>query len=257
MNRTLTITGIAGIALLAVTAQADQIQVEITGQVVFNGIGDGALGGVGGGDDAVMSFTLDSDTFVDGIPGDVRSYEIDQTSFTVSFGDAETGLIEMELIDPFPAGETPYFSIVEGFPVSDGFFVSTSTSSPGGVPLAQDPYNANFSVGYVGETLDSLDVMNSLGTYEYDGLTNFGFNLWAIFPDNVVMEIDFLQMTISTVAAECTGDLDDDGVVGPADLATLLGAWGPNPGSPSDLDGDGNVNAADLAMLLGAWGPCP
>jgi hypothetical protein len=46
-------------------------------------------------------------------------------------------------------------------------------------------------------------------------------------------------------------DLDGDGVVGPQDLATLLGNWG-NPGA-GDIDGDGQVGAADLAALLGAW----
>jgi hypothetical protein len=46
-------------------------------------------------------------------------------------------------------------------------------------------------------------------------------------------------------------DLDGDGIVGPSDLAILLGAWG-TPG-PGDLDGDGVVGSADLAILLGAW----
>lgn len=49
-------------------------------------------------------------------------------------------------------------------------------------------------------------------------------------------------------------DLDDDGDVDAADLAILLGAWGPCPASCwADLDLDGVVNAADLAILLGAW----
>ena len=56
---------------------------------------------------------------------------------------------------------------------------------------------------------------------------------------------------------ECSTDLDDSGGVGAADLAELLGAWGPNPGHPADLDGDGNVGPLDLALVLGNWGPCP
>ena len=47
-------------------------------------------------------------------------------------------------------------------------------------------------------------------------------------------------------------DLDFDGVVGAADLALLLGAWGSS--GPGDLDHSGTVGAADLALLLGAWG---
>lgn len=50
------------------------------------------------------------------------------------------------------------------------------------------------------------------------------------------------------------GDLNGDGTVGAADLAMLLGAWGPaSLGSPADLNGDGEVGPQDLAMLLGAW----
>lgn len=58
-----------------------------------------------------------------------------------------------------------------------------------------------------------------------------------------------------TVIASCPADLDDDGLVGSQDLATLLGGWG-QPG-PTDLDRDGTTGAADLSSLLGTWGPCP
>ncbi len=54
-----------------------------------------------------------------------------------------------------------------------------------------------------------------------------------------------------------SADLDCDGTVGPADLALLLGSWGPcGAGVPclADLDHSGDVGAPDLAILLGAWG---
>ncbi len=54
----------------------------------------------------------------------------------------------------------------------------------------------------------------------------------------------------------CPTDLDGDGIVGPADLAQVLGAWGPNPRHPADFNGDGEVGPADLAALLGSWGAC-
>ncbi len=54
----------------------------------------------------------------------------------------------------------------------------------------------------------------------------------------------------------CPADFDGDGAVGAADLAELLGSWGPCEGCPADLDDDGNVGPFDLALLLGAWGPC-
>lgn len=55
-------------------------------------------------------------------------------------------------------------------------------------------------------------------------------------------------------------DFNGDGVVGPADLAVLLGQWGVcQPSGPCTADiappgGDGVVGAGDLAVLLGSWG---
>ncbi len=57
-------------------------------------------------------------------------------------------------------------------------------------------------------------------------------------------------------APACPWDFDGDGTTGPADLAVVLGNWGPNAGHPADLDGDGVVGPADLALVLGNWGPC-
>jgi len=51
----------------------------------------------------------------------------------------------------------------------------------------------------------------------------------------------------------CSPDLNNDGVVNGADLALLLGQWGPSTGTCADLNFDGAVNGADLAILLGAW----
>ena len=56
---------------------------------------------------------------------------------------------------------------------------------------------------------------------------------------------------------DCAEDIDGDGIVGPLDLALVLGFWGPCEGCDMDLDGDGIVGPFDLALVLGAWGPCP
>lgn len=52
-----------------------------------------------------------------------------------------------------------------------------------------------------------------------------------------------------------TGDLDGDGLVGVADLAVLLGAWGPATGDceAGDLTGDALVGPSDLSLLLANW----
>ncbi|MHC5006859.1 MAG: hypothetical protein ACYTGF_05810, partial [Planctomycetota bacterium] len=39
---------------------------------------------------------------------------------------------------------------------------------------------------------------------DFDGLTSFGFNLWAIFPDNVALGIEFQQMTIAAASKKVT-----------------------------------------------------
>ncbi len=202
------VVSLAGAALLAGSAYAGApVEVVISGSVVFNGIGTPPLSGVGAGQTAVMSFLVNSNSFVDSVPGDVRAYLIDLPSFSLSF----SGGVSVGLLDPFPG--TAYFALVDGFPVSDGFFVSSSPNSPGGVPLEQAPYQANFSVGYTGGTLNSLDILDAAGTYDFTGLTNFGYNLWAVFPDNVVLEMEFARMTITVVPA-------------PAALAVLAPALG-------------------------------
>jgi len=51
-------------------------------------------------------------------------------------------------------------------------------------------------------------------------------------------------------------DLDGDGQVGGADIAMLLGAWGPAaPTAAADFDRNGFVDAADLTRVLANWGP--
>lgn len=190
---------IVAAASLAGAAQAGvPVDVTATGTVIFNGIPNAPLSGVGFGETAVMSFQVNSNDFVDGVPGDVRAYVITPASFSLSF----SGGVSVGLLDPFPG--TPYFGIIDGFPVSDGFFVSSGTTSPGGVALEQTPYNANLSLGYVGGTLSSLDILDAVGTYDFTGLTSFGYNLWSVFPDNVVLDIDFQQMTIALAPAPAT-----------------------------------------------------
>lgn len=47
-------------------------------------------------------------------------------------------------------------------------------------------------------------------------------------------------------------DLNNDGVVGSADISILLGAWGAS-GGVADINRDGTVGSADLTILLGSW----
>ena len=86
-----------------------------------------------------------------------------------------------------------------GFPVADGFFIASSPVSPGGVPLAQSPFSLNLDLGYDGDVLSSLDILDAQGDYAFDGLTRFSLNLWSVVPDNVAMEMDFSGLSIHAV----------------------------------------------------------
>lgn len=180
--------------LTASVAHAAIVEVEVAGTVLFNGIDDAPLSGVGGSEQATVTFQVDSETFDEGVPGDTRGYVIDPGTFMLSF----SGGVSVGMMDP---GDTGYFTLVEGFPVSDGFFVSTSPVSPGGVPLTQDPVNLNLDLGYGEDTLATLDILDAVGSYAFDGLTRYSFTLWVGFPDNAVMELDFESMTIEEVTS--------------------------------------------------------
>lgn len=66
--------------------------------------------------------------------------------------------------------------------------------------------------------------------------------------------IGALVLSALTGAAQaCPGDLNGDGLVDAADIASLLANWGTGTG---DIDGDGVVDGADLGFLLGSWGAC-
>jgi hypothetical protein len=76
-------------------------------------------------------------------------------------------------------------------------------------------------------------------------------------PNNSVTEAGLDEFSISVTecvsAPACPADLNGDGAIDAADLATLLSSWG----SPkNDLDGDGVVAASDLATMLSSWGVC-
>lgn len=68
--------------------------------------------------------------------------------------------------------------------------------------------------------------------------------------------VGFTLDDVSIRRGSNAADLDQDGLVGGTDLATLLGAWGPcgSQCCSADFNFDGQINAADLAVLLGAWG---
>ena len=55
--------------------------------------------------------------------------------------------------------------------------------------------------------------------------------------------------------SSCCEDFNRDGMVGAADLATILSSWGAVDAA-IDLDRSGRVDVGDLGRLLAAWGGC-
>ncbi len=106
--------------------------------------------------------------------------------------------------------------------------------------------------------------VNGLSRLVFGGVTNTSGQPFAYFDgllDDVQIynralgcgEISFL-FNHPGETVPLISDLDQDGDVDGADLATLLGAWGPCPVTCSgDFDCSGSIDAADLAVLLGAW----
>ncbi|MBK9128959.1 MAG: hypothetical protein IPM13_14330 [Phycisphaerales bacterium] len=186
-----------GALLLAASALAATVQVTVTGSVDFNFIGLPPLSGFAPGAPASLTFTVDSNNFVDSVNFPTRGYPIDTSSFVLSSGAASIGLQ-----NPFPAGQTPFFALRNNDPAVDGFFVATSYEFFGGVPLDQTHttgarYQHDFHVTYTGDTLSSLDILDALGTYDNTGLTVFGWGVWRNSPDFVFLGLDFGQMTIT------------------------------------------------------------
>ena len=115
-----------------------------------------------------------------------------------------------------------------------------------------------------GDTNFTGTACNQLTLLGGTGVTGNGINSALNAAGQLVIRAGDSVNSINTIAkidlgsTPCPADLTGDGVVNGADLAALLGAWGPCSGScPADLTGDGVVNGADLAALLGAWGNCP
>ncbi len=55
----------------------------------------------------------------------------------------------------------------------------------------------------------------------------------------------------------CIRDVNVDGTVDQTDLQQVLGNLGPCDGCPEDVTGDGVVNGQDAAAVAAHFGPCP
>jgi hypothetical protein len=189
---------VAAMAIMTLPAQAVMVEVEVTGVVEFNQVNFGEFADANSGDPANVSFIVDSDNFVDSSNFPTRGYVVDHASFQLTLGTASAGLAS-----PYPAGRTPYFVLRDNDPAVDGFFFADNNVDfpfPG-LPLDEPgqfgPFTSNYQVTYLGDTLMSLDILEALGTYTFDGLTVFNYAVGDGPLDAI--GLIFEQMTIRAV----------------------------------------------------------
>jgi hypothetical protein len=185
---------VGALFLLPGSSRAEIVNVAVNGSVEWNFITTGPLGAAHVNDAAQLTFTVDSDNWVNNPQFPTRGYPINLSSFKLKFPTSEIGLR-----NPYPAGQTPYLVIRNNDPAVDGFMVSAGTGFPAGVPLNQaggfGDFANEFHATYPGSTLSSLDVLGAVGHYDFTGLSVFN---WTIDdgPNNA-MGILFSDMTIS------------------------------------------------------------
>jgi hypothetical protein len=191
-------TAIVALVLLTLTAtaaMAEIVNVSVIGTVEYNAVRSGRFATVQPGDAAAFTFTVDSNNFLNSSSYPTRGYIIDQASFLVTLGS-----VSAVLQSPF-AG-TPYFVVRNNDPAVDGFFLSLGTDFPSGLTLDVPAnvagtrfFESRFNVTYGGTRLSSLDILGALGTYDYTGLTVFGFAIDDLGNDPI--GINFVQLVIS------------------------------------------------------------
>ncbi|MGI9456477.1 MAG: hypothetical protein ACR2NU_07940 [Aeoliella sp.] len=229
-------------------------QVVVTGEVEFNQISASPLGNVNTGDAITMSFQVDSDLYLDGVSFPTRGYEIDHESFSLTLGSETIGLQ-----DPFPLTETPYFVLRNNDPGVDGFFLGShpDVGFPNGIPINQPGIFSQlrmvYATTYPGDSLESLDIADSGGMYDFTGLSVFSMRI-SDGPAEAAMGMVFEQMTIMSMSF--SGDFNGDLVVDASDYTV----WRDNLGAADEsaLGGNGSrsggVDIADYTLWKNNFG---
>ncbi len=202
MKRFLMIT--AALMIAAAPAVADIVRVECIGEVEFTQVSFGEFADVISGDPVIATWLVDSEDYMDHPTFGVRAYPLILGSMEVTIG--SVGPIAM--VDPQPFGRTAYFNMRNADPVADGFFLDCNTDYDVWpvqimVPANIDPYfGFKWTIGYEGDTFDSLDIVDAVGTYDFTGLTSFYTGLMDAFADAMGFIPSQTIISIETVATE-------------------------------------------------------
>lgn len=204
--------------MLAVPAQAVEVEVVARGEVEWNFVRVQApLNQVEVGDSVEMRFIVDSEVFKNSTSYPTRGYEIDATTYELTFGGDVT--VQLEAPPWYPPTSKPRFTLRDNDPAVDGFFVAWENVDwpyPGLFLNTQGfcgNFEAHFDVGYTGDTLESLDIVDATGFYDFDGLGRYYFNV--VDCGFEAIGILFQDMTISLVPIPVAVDVKPEGCPNP------------------------------------------
>jgi hypothetical protein len=183
---------------------AEVVTVECIGTVEYNQVSSGVFGAVSSGDPVYAGFLLDSENYIDSPTYNVRAYPINLASFQLDIGPVSG----VPLVIPQPGGATPYFVVRDNDPAADGFFLSSDPEWPYvnpmlDVPGQLDPYfGFHWEVGYTGDTLASLDILDAIGSYDYTGLTSYYTAIQDAWADAMGLMYVQINIKVGSVATE-------------------------------------------------------
>jgi hypothetical protein len=184
----------------AAPAFADNITIEATGQVLTNEIVSGEpLSLVNPGETATLTLQVESNNWNSFYPDLYRAYLASALDLTFSGG------VQIDLLP----GEAAYIAVADNLYFGgDSFWLSNYFfAEPGKVQLAQQPYLFDFQLGYDGATINSVNILDALGSYDADAADLSGFRVWDSYannPANLLMNVEFEQMTITIGSADGT-----------------------------------------------------
>jgi len=184
----------------ATVGHAEIVKITVTGTVGFNVI-QGSMAGVPTNSPVVMSFNVDSDTFLNSASFPTRGYNVIDSSFSMTV-DGRPVSYDMPQPDPV------YFVLRNNDPAVDGVFLSYGTDLdvpinvhiPGLAPTHELNYLHTFSDN---TTFNSLNIVDAVGTYNLE--TNISSFNWSIGRfGNAGAEYNPVSMTIESVPEPTT-----------------------------------------------------
>ncbi len=119
-------------------------------------------------------------------------------------------------------------------------------------PLPKGAVQAVVTLYYQTTSKEYIEFLLNENTTDDRG--QVAFDQWVLHGKSAPLDMD---MAVIDLVPSIPGDLNDDGVVGVADLLILLANWGPCPDCndcPADIDGNCTVGVGDLLILLANWG---